>query len=149
VADNTDSLLVFSQAVRDRIQDNLLALDIMDVYFGDQGKIPRVPAACVEPVDKTRVLDGAPRRTLNEIQVYILIYHALVDDVQVTLEQSIQRAEAVETLLHSDPQFGGLVIHCLVQSIESGYAERGKGSLYRTSRLTFVGTTKTNLPLSF
>jgi len=121
---NTDSLLTFSLAVRDKIEDNLAALGIVDVYFGDQNKIPRVPAACVEPVDKTRELAGVPRRTDNELQVYIL-----------------------ETLLHADAQFGGLVIHSLVTSIESGYSHR-TGTLYRSSRLTFVGTTKTNLPYS-
>lgn len=143
---NTDSLLTFSLAVRNLLSTNAVALGLKGVFFGDRNKIPFVPAACVEPVDKRRELAGAPRRTENTFQVYVLIYHALVDDTERTLTESLTRAEAVETLLHADPQLGGLVIHGLVRSLESGVAY--KQSLFRATRLTFEGLTKTNLPLS-
>jgi phage gp29-like protein len=144
---NTDSLKTFAKAVQSKIEDNKGALEIQDVYFGDQNKIPRVPAACVEPVDKTRELDGAPRRTKNDIQVYVFVYHARIGDVQDTLEEALDRSEAVEALLHADSTLGGLVIHSLVTALEQGLLRRS-GTFYRGTRLTFTGLTKTNLPYS-
>lgn len=142
-----DSLATFAQNVKDLIDANALALGIKAVYYGDQNKIPVVPAVCVEPTMKSRQLAGAPRMAENRLEVYVLIYHARLQDVQVTRKECDEFAEDVERVLHADAQLSGTVIHSMVEALESGYAKRS-GTEFRSSRLTFAALTKTLLPYS-
>ena len=144
---NTDSLETFTQAVFDLLTGHASDLGVQDVFFGDQAKIPSVPSVCVDPLNKRRELQGVPRMTLNTMQVHVIIYHARVADVQVTSRESLQVAEGVEALLHSDAQLGGLCFHSMCSAVEAGYSTRS-GTLYRSTRITFEGESKTSLPYS-
>lgn len=143
----TDSIVVFCDAILDLLVAHKDELGIQDVYWGDQVKIPRVPSVCVEPTIKSRDLQGVPRRTLNTFEAYVIIYHARLQDVQITARESALFAEAVETVFHLDAQFSGLFIHTLCTSIEPGFATRA-GTNYRASRLTCTGISKLSLPQS-
>jgi len=125
-------------------------LKLQDVFYGDQRKIPRTPALCVEPGEKTRELNGAPRRTSVTMTNYLIVYHNPVTSASVIREEDDQRAEAIERFIHADPHFvdennEDQVIQSLVTSIESGYQQK-EGSLYRASRLTVEAQTQEQLP---
>lgn len=126
------------------------ALQIQDVYYGDQERLPRTPAVCVEPGEKVRELNGAPRRTLITFTNYIIVYHNPVKNATVIREEDDQRAEAIERFIHADPYFADgsgndQVIDSLVTSIESGYQMRAN-TLFRASRLTVEARNQEQLP---
>ena len=141
----TGSLVDIATYLHDLVVANQATLGLADVFWGDQDRIPRTPAVAIEPDSKSRMLDGAPRRTLVEARVVLLVYHAKVQDIQVTRKQADQFAEAVETLIHTDKNLGGLVIHGMVTDLESGYAYKS-GTLFRTARLIYTATSKVSLP---
>lgn len=152
---NTDNLAVVTQYLVDKIQANRATLgmptgtDVVNVFYGDQDIITSTPSVCVEPDNKHRILNGDRRRTVNEFRIGILIYQGLVTDPQTNRKDADELAEAIETLIHADATFGAnpnqLVIHSLVESIESGYQKKG-GSVLRSSRLTVTATSQTILP---
>lgn len=115
-----------------------------DVYYGDQDKFPRTPSICIDPGNRQRILQGASFRTDNNFTIYILVYHAKVQDNQATRMEAQQLSEQIETLLHLDPQLGGLVIHSFCTLNESGYVYR-QNTMYRTNRITFEPYSKTRL----
>jgi len=152
----TDSLDAVTQAVYDKLvtaatagtirsSDSLAILDPANIFYGDQAKYPAVPALAVEPNNRTRDLQGVSYRTENNFTVYLLFYHAVVgQSEQLTRKQIQEVSEVAETLIHQDPQLGGLLIHCFCVDNESGYTYR-PGTLYRTNRVTFTGYSKTAL----
>lgn len=145
----TTSMPVVAQYLKDKLEANKGDLNLQDVFYGDQNKIPRVPAAVVEPEGKTRELVGAPQYTEVRLTTYILIYHAGVQDVQVTRKECDEAAERVEFLINSDLQMGqypdSLVVHGFVTQIESGYTYRNN-TLFRTSRLTHSAVVRKQMP---
>jgi hypothetical protein len=143
----TDSLVTVSDAIVAKLEEHLEELGLNDVFFGDQDLIPRSPAVCVEPGDKVRDLQGATRRTENVFTIYLLVYHSEVRSPQSNRRDADSLAEAIETLLHGDATLGGLVRHCYVIKIESGYS-RKSNALMRSSRITFEARNMTMLPSS-
>lgn len=150
----TDSVDVVTQYIIDKIKAACIANDIVtstnvalaadDVYYGDQEKFPRTPSVCVDPGNRQRALQGVSYRTDNNFTIYILVYHAMLQDNQVTRKEVQQLAEAIETLLHADPTLGGNVIHSFCSLNESGYVYRNS-TMYRTNRMTFEPYSKTRL----
>jgi hypothetical protein len=150
---NTDSMDLVAQYVVDKIKANYVSLTSMvngsvgtadDVYYGDQDKFPRTPSICVDPGQRPRTLEGASYRSLNNFVLYIFVYHAKLQDNQLTRKEAQQVSEAIEDLLHADPQLGGLVIHSFCTNNESGYSYRNN-TQYRTNRITFEPMSKTPL----
>lgn len=150
----TDSLDIVTQYIIDKIKaaataqslscgSNFLSPD--SVFYGDQMKLPQVPAVCVEPNNRQRTLAGATYRTDNNFTVYLLCYNASVTDSDLVVRKQIQQmSEAIETLIHQDPQFGGLLVHGFCESNESGYTYRSN-TLYRTNRILYNGLSRTAL----
>lgn len=136
---------------------NKVALGLQDIWYGDMDLIPHTPSLCVETGPTSRQLVGAPARVDNNFTVYLMIYHGKIQDVQLNRSDCDQMAVAVQNLLHTDlrldnPTYdgsvatgNGLVVFGMVTGIEPGYTVRSK-SLMRTSRVTWEGTSKTNLP---
>jgi hypothetical protein len=143
----TDSLVTVADVLVAKLEASADSLGLTDVFFGDQDLIPRSPAACVEPGDKTRDLQGATRRTENVFTIYILVYHSEVRSPQSNRKDADTLAEAIESLIHSDATLGGLVRHCYVTQVQSGYA-RKQNALMRSSRITFEARNMTQLPSS-
>jgi len=127
--------------------DNMANLGLKKVYYGDRQKIPFSPIACIETGEKDRELNGHPRRTLVTIRNYVIIYHGNVRSASDNLQESDERAENVEILIHTDAQMGGLVIDSLVTNVESGYQLRDN-TLFRASRLTVEARVQEQLPSS-
>lgn len=150
----TDSVDTVTQYVIDKIKalcvanslvtSTGVAVGVDDVYYGDQEKFPRSPSVCVDPGNRQRTLQGVSYRTDNAFTVYILVYHARIQDNQVTRKEAQQISEQIETALHLDPQLGGNVIHSFCSLNESGYVYR-QGTMYRTNRITFEPYSKTRL----
>ena len=145
---------VIAQLCLDKIEAAMATFDlpVQDVFFGDQDRLPRTPAVCIEPSTKSRTLAGAPNMTLNEFEIFFLVYHLAVQGNQITRKEVDHLAYQIEFLFHQDLQLknGGAtpnLIHGYVRSHESGYVYKGN-TLYRTARLTYIGTNKTSLPVS-
>jgi len=138
----TDRVSVVCQAIYDLLIANSVALGIEDVWLGDQALLPHTPAACVVPGPLTRELTGMPNRTDNNMTAYVMIYHSILQNQEVTEMEAIQVSEAVMSLLHQDLSLGGTVIHGYVRTIEPGYSNKAR-SWYRSSRVTWTGLTKT------
>lgn len=149
----TDSVDTITQYIVDKIKANYASLtgmvngqvgDANDVYYGDQEKFPRTPSICVDPGPLQRTLQGVSFRTDNNFAIYILVYHAKIQDNQLSRKEAQQISEAITTLIHQDPQLGGLVIHSFCPLNESGYVYR-QNTMYRTNRITFEPYSKTRL----
>lgn len=148
----TDSVDTITQYVIDKLITNAALLKSTsgvvvgsdDIYYGDQEKFPRTPSICVDPGNRRRDLQGVSYRTDNNFTLYIYVYHAKVQDNQLTRKEAQQISEAIETLLHQDPQLGGNVIHGFCSLNESGYVYR-QNTMYRTNRITFEPYSKTRL----
>jgi len=143
----SDSLYTVAKYLENLITTAKAGLNVSDVYYGDQEKIPRVPTVCVDTGSKRRELNGAPRRVMVDMELYVLVYTGAVASLSANREQDDLIAEAVETLIHLDATMGGLVIDSLVSDIEYGYALRNN-SLFRTARLTVTARDQVQLPSS-
>lgn len=138
----SDKPTVVSQYIYDYLSDGRQMLGIEDVWDGDEQLIPRVPAVCVIMGNYGRLLSGAPFRTDNTFDIFLMMYHGQIQDSQLNQRQCILRAEAVMDYLHLDKTMGGNVIHGYVTSIEPGAVRLGTSLMFVT-RITWSGLTKT------
>lgn len=144
----TDNLRLVSKYIFDQINASKDTLGLLDVFYGDQVKIPRAPTVCVESNTKARELDGVPRATRVNLSTYILVYHAdLTQSIQTTRAEAEDLSETIETFLHDASRYtmGDLVIHHMVTDVEYGYATRG-GRLFQATRMQDVAISKVLLP---
>lgn len=147
----TDSFYVFTKAIQTIVEGVKEEFEIADIWYGDQKQIPRTPTVCVVADGKTREIQGAPRRSRNNLKCYLVLYHSKIQDVQKNSEEVDQLAERLEAEIHKDPTLGGLVIHSLVSAVDAGEITRlvnTTTTLFRASRLTVEGFSKTMLPMS-
>jgi hypothetical protein len=131
-----------------KTNSDALGIESEDVYYGDQARLPRSPAICVEAGTKTKNLGAtaAARRTDNTFVIFIMIYHGEVRSPQLNVRDADRRAEMVELLLDQDPRLAGLVIHGYVTEVTSGIRSKAN-SPYRSSRVRYEGMSKTMIPL--
>ena len=124
-----------------------VALGIADggVFYGDQERIPASPAVCVEPNTKKVSLYGAGRMTEVFLEVYLLVYHSEIRDLQSNRRDADRLAEDIATLVNTDGTFFGLAIHCYVTEMQSGYSNKQNTTL-RSTRITFQVETQERLP---
>lgn len=142
---NSDSIVAVAQGLKTAVDGMATDLGIQYTAYGDQSKIPAVPAVCVEPNSKTREPQGTYQMTQNTFTVFLLVYLAKIGKSDETVRLDTDTlAESIETRLHQDLQLGGLLVHGYVQEIESGYTYRA-GTLYRSARMTYMGLSKTLL----
>lgn len=128
---------------------------IAEVYYGDQEKLPSVPAVCVEPVSLVREWPPTPTdMTKNTLEVAILIhYTTYVGGVENARLVADQLSEAIADLLNinhrhlRDVLGNDLVIYSAVIQNDSGYTYRNDTN-YRTNRLLWRGLTKTSLRIA-
>lgn len=142
----TDRLDDVAEAVLAVLDAAKVPLGIQDVWFGEQNKIPRTPAACVVADRKARELVGVPRAVTNTFAVRIDLYVMKVQDVQVSDAEVVALADNVEVVLHADLTFGGLVYSSLVVSNEQGVFNKGQTN-YRSARLVLELQSRTQLPM--
>ena len=141
----TPSLSVIANKLFVKFNDNKIDLGLEDVYYGDQNRVPVTPALCIEPETKTNTLKSAFRTVNVEFKVYIIVYHSQVASPQDNRRNADALAEALETFVHADRDLGGLVTHCMIDEIASGYITKGT-TLMRASRLTFSAISQNQLP---
>jgi hypothetical protein len=155
VSSNTDSLVTITQFWVDKFKANAVTLGIPDlpgttgpagsdpsIFYSDQTLIPVTPTVCVESGPKLRDLRNTGFASTNTFTVYVMVYHGKLQDEQVNKKECDQFAEAIEALMHTDKQAGGLMYNGWVERIDPGIARRNK-SLFRVSRLTWIGNSKT------
>ena len=138
---NTSRASIIGQYIVTKFEEDT-SLGFEAVYYGDQDLIPHTPTMCVDTGITGRELAGAPFRTINHIQIFLLIYHSPMSNSQKSRLECDQFTEAVVAKMHEDLNLNGLVIHGYCTSLEPGYATRG-GALLRASRITWEGLTKT------
>jgi hypothetical protein len=146
MAGPTDSLEVFAAKIQSLITASQVSLSIADVWYGEQRKIPRTPTVEIITGQKVRNLAGAPRRSKNSFECFVMVQAGMVQDTQLNLHLAGQLAESIEAILHADPTLGGICINSMVVRTEFGVAERSS-TQYRAARLTVVGESLTLLPM--
>ena len=144
---HTDSLNSVAKEIQSLLEADQVTLGLADVFYGDQSRIPRTPAACIEPGDKKREYVGAPRRTEVGFTVYVIVYHYSLQSIQETQNENDLLAESIETLIHSNVTLNGLVIDSLVSNIELGYQAKGN-TMFRASKITIEAKSRVQLPMA-
>jgi hypothetical protein len=124
---------------------NKTALGVVDTWYGDQTLLPHTPALCVAPGNKQRTFQGVPLRIQSTFETYVMVYFAIIQDIQQNLHGATTLADSVELLIHSDIRLGGNVVSCLCVQNEPGMITKS-GNLVIGARLTFQSISKTNLP---
>ncbi len=116
--------------------------DLEAVYYGDQGRIPKTPAAAVMagPLSRTIELSGAASWYDLEFTSYIMLYHGLLADLQTITKATDQLATTLVSTLNVNRQMddsGGdaQAIHSYVTGTDPGFADRGK-SLFVVHRMS-------------
>lgn len=139
-------LSVATQAVLDIAEAGAPGLGILDVWYGEQLRIPRTPALAVESSFVEWKLDGvgAQGRTRNTFTIFVIGYISKLQDNQITRKAVDEMMEDVAALYTADTTWGGAVIYGLPVSYEPGYTTR-QGESFRVGRLTLEGMTKTNV----
>lgn len=145
----TDSLAVVTDFIFNLLDTNKATFTpaVQAVYYGDQKQIPVTPAITVAPGQKTRALAGAPRRPVNDFEVYVSIFFSNVRAIEFNHRDADLLAEAVEAKIHEDIVMGGLVINSMVVLNEAGFLNKDN-SQFRGNRLIVQAMSKTLLPLA-
>lgn len=115
------------------------------VFYGDQARLPVSPAVCVEPGLKSATMYGAGRMTELTLTVTVLVYHSEIKSIASNRRDADTLAEAVASLIVKSPTFNGLVIHCMVREVESGYSVKDRTTM-RSTRLQWTATSQERLP---
>src|SRR4051812_40945026 len=121
---------------RDPVVAPAVGFAVEDVWKGDQIKIPRYPALCIEPGPLRREITGAQRLTNVFVDLLFMIYVGKVQDPELNQASALSLGELVETELHNHAQVGGDAIHSYVTELDPGYATRS-GELLRACRVVF------------
>lgn len=140
-----DSLEEYVLTVHGKLGDNKSLMDVHDVHLGDQDRLPKTPCLSVEPGNKSREYNGAPRRFAVQLDAYVMVYVEKIQNVSENVQLLLHTMELVEAVLHSDSTLGGRVISSFVADSEPGYTTRG-GTLMRAGRLTFRALSQKQLP---
>lgn len=152
MSDFTISPVVLTDKLVEKIKSWAGELEIEDVWYCDQQKIPKTPAVCVEPGILSRQLQGDPMQTLNTFTIVLIVYGAGLQDLQETQREVDDLCDrlAAKVNLESTPgnlggsQMDGLVIYGMVSEHQYGYAVRSN-KLMRANRLVWTGMNKTGL----
>lgn len=141
----TNSLFEVANALVTNLEANKTTLGLYAVHYGDQSLLEGTPLACVEPDVKRRTLKNAQRGTELTMYCQIFVYISAVQSPELNRQASDQVAEDIEDFIHADRTLGGLLIHCMITELASGYATKA-GTLIKTSRLQFEGISQYRLP---
>lgn len=138
------SLLTYSEAIQNLLDENLELVGLVKTYYGDQNLIDTTPVACVEPDQKDQSYKGTNMYAQN-LSCFILVYTSKVNSPQINRKDSDQISEDIETLIHKNRTLGGIVIDTIVSNITSGIADK-KNGLFRASRITCTAKSQTLFP---
>lgn len=149
---HTHKLADVAERIFDLIDANRVSLTLGDqgLWYGDQNIVPEGRTVCVEPVNVTRAMSGAPDMVTNTFTVAVLIYLTSVQDIQQTRRDCDQLSEDLEDLLHAHLSLddgtpnSDIVVHGYVTENLSGYTYKND-RLIRSARLTWQGISKTSL----
>jgi hypothetical protein len=141
----TDSAEVVATALKAVIDAQATALGIQETFYGDQTILPKTPAVCVSPGNKSREFQGASLMTQNTFETYVYVYFGKIQDVQENLHSAQALADSIEPVVHANMTLGGTVIWTLCIQNEPGMVNK-QGSLMMGNRMTFQSSSKTRLP---
>jgi len=145
---HTDRDEVIADYIWNLINNNKVALQLDEVLYGNHNMITMASAAVITAMGKRRRLSGvsAPGgRTENDLIVIIAMHWSKVGDEATERRNADNRARLIENKLHEDTTLGGNIIHGYVTEVDRGESEMATGSMFRSVRMTYVGTTKTYL----
>jgi hypothetical protein len=119
-----------------------VANGIVDVFYGDEKKLPHTPTVCVVPGPESTSYNGVGGRPVMKLfTTYVMVYYGKVQDHQVNVHASLTLANTLMNVIHADVTLGGNAIDCLVTNLDPGMAVKS-GSLYDASRLTLRSRSK-------
>lgn len=130
------------------VKENLQALELHDVWYGEHRLVPRTPAVTVYPGPMRSKLVGIPFRTEQNIIIYHTVFNSMVTgNASESPERECNRiAQNLADLLHRNSKMGGWVIQGFVTQMNPGFTVNN-GRLMVACRLTWEGLTRVNLPM--
>lgn len=138
----TTSLLAVSKAMESRLIEAKRSLGLQDVFFGDQRMIPRTPTVCVAPVFVNIEPTSTGFQSLDELRLWVYIYHGKIQDYEDNLEECLALAESVRTLVDSDKKNKDTVLFGYTERLELGASARNRTELMIVTRITWRGINK-------
>lgn len=131
------------QALVDLLKSNV-SLNLKEVYYGDQDRIPFTPCATVE-ASPTDIQNPQVNFYLeHRFNISIMVYFAQVVDQSQLKKDSDLFAEQVRDTIHQNKTLNGIIIHGNVTRMEPGVARRA-GAKLRATRLTWEGLSKARI----
>lgn len=140
----TDNIVTVADAVKARLESNATSLGLKGVWYGETKLIPYTPAVSVNVNYKNRELIQTARTTKVTFELEIYIFHSALDAPGVTKRDCDLKSEEVEAVLHTEPTYGGILIHSFVYNTAPGYYQAG-AKMLRTSKIRWQGVSKTRL----
>lgn len=151
----TDSNLVISERILtllDAAKASLTydGITVQDVWYGDQGILPRTPSLCVIPGFARFELHAAQAMTENLIDTYFMLYHSPVSEQQQSLKRTVGLGNEVKTWLHRNhlqlyaANGDRLTVHNHIIELDPGFAYK-ESTLHHAVRMTWRSVTKTRL----
>jgi len=138
---------VITEEIRDVLETAHVSGDLKVVYYGDQERIPRTPAAAVMSGPRTRDFNQTGIQYEIMFDTHILVYHGLIQDLATLTKTSEELVETLEATMHltanrklpdsGDPR----IVHGYISSVEPGFAQRGK-ALFVVHRMTHTSRSR-------
>jgi hypothetical protein len=136
----TKSIPEVTQHIVDLLTAQKDALGLIDVFYGDQDKVPKFPSVGVESMPKRRTqLDT--RKFRVDLSCGVYLYHGMLQATYKTKKEADTLSELIENALHTDFTFGGLVVFGYVTRVEPGIALKSE-IMVKTTRLTWEGQSR-------
>ena len=139
----SDSLDEVNQYIVDFLQGRD-DLGLTDVWYGETQNVPRTPSVSVDPRNKRRTVTETGHMVRNDFEIVLTLFHSRLTSGQVMMQECLQHAEALETVLHEDRKLGGLIIYGYVGALVTGFTTRNK-VIMKSAQLTWSGFSKTRL----
>jgi hypothetical protein len=128
------------QAIIDLLKADV-SLNLKEVYYGDQDRIPFTPCTTVEaaPTDIQNPVSNFYLE--HRFNIAIMVYYAQIVDQSQLKKDSDLYAQQVRDAIHQNKTLNGIIIHGNVTRMEPGVARRS-GAKLRAHRLTWEGLSK-------
>jgi hypothetical protein len=137
--DDSDAVATYVLGIVNSVK---VANGIVDVFYGDEKKLPHTPTVCVVPGPESSAYNGVGGRpTMITFTTYVMVYYSKVQDIQVNRHANLVLAKALKHAIHADGTLGGNVIDVLVTNLDPGIALKA-GALFDATRLTLRSRSK-------
>ena len=134
----------WARAIYNLLAANQTALDVDNVWYGDQEKLPTGRSICAEPYLKENRIKGAAWVADQDFEAHIYVYVTKIQSPMENRDECDILAEQIEDLIHANKTMNNTCISCWVSKIEFGYSTKDTG-IVRSARLVIHGKGQSQL----